>query len=78
MTKLTDLTATVALMRKLGVVSFDGIVLGPEPAPRPAPVKKRRPKDDGETTRSRAKRSFYEDLFMKKLTPDELEKLPEP
>jgi hypothetical protein len=59
----------VALMRELGIVVLDGLTLGPEPLPK---TKLPKPDDDPRGY----KRRHYEDMLGRKLSDEEVDRLP--
>lgn len=67
--QLTELEKRVAEMRRLGVISWDGIVLGPEPLP----------KTELKATKASAqakRRQYYEEVLGRSVSKEELERLP--
>lgn len=67
--KLKALEDAVAVMRKLGVVSWDGILLGPEPSK--AEKKAKEEPDD-----NKDRRAYYRDVLGRDVTDYELKRLP--
>jgi hypothetical protein len=68
--KLAQLRDTVGIMRELGVVSFDGIVLGPEPRPK-ADIEREKKKDPLHT-----RRTHYQEMLGRPVSDAELGNLP--
>jgi hypothetical protein len=67
---LAELAATVGEMRRLGVVSWNGIVLGPDPQ-RIAAKAKETPSDP-----LAAQRAYYSDVLGRPVSDDEVKRLP--
>lgn len=66
---LADLRIQVATMRELGVVSWNGIVLGPEPLPKSTA---KPPKKDEQYER----RTYYQEVLGRSVGDAELKNLP--
>lgn len=70
--KLDALRAIVAVMRELGVVSYEGLFLGPEPSKAP---KKTKPDEEVDAVLEE-RRSYYEEVLGRKVNDAELRRLP--
>lgn len=66
---LSELRTQVTAMRELGVVSWNGIVLGPEPLPKPKEEEKKRDKNY-------ERRTYYQEVLGRSVSDAELKLLP--